>query len=346
VPLKAKDDSILIGRTLEFGPDLKSNLITSPKGKNFLSPAENGKPGLNWTAKYGYLMLDFFETGHAIDGMNEKGLSMGLLYLPGYTEYQTAPQNKENAALHYFFVGDWVLSNFATIDEVKSAIKNIYVYGTPETLGSMKNVLFPLHMIVTDATGKSIVIEWHNGKTVVYDNPIGILTNSPSFDWQITNLKNYANLSPYLPSTLNIDGIQYSGTGQGSGSVGLPGDYTPPSRFVKMSFLVGSSTSANNIEENLNLAQHIINNVDIPIGVVRGIKGEKNDIPDRTQWAVFKDLKNLKLYYKSYNDTTIHEIDMQQLDFSKNSPVLKMPITSSQYLIKSTLNLKATDKKK
>lgn len=161
--------------------------------------------------------MDCFGSGKAVDGMNEKGLSYGALYLPSYAQYQTVPQGKDEFALSYQSLGDWLLENFSSTEQVKEAIKKIYVFAKPQTFGSYKNVVFPLYFIVTDASGKSITIEYVKGKLHVYDNPLGILTNSPAFDWQLINLKNYVNLSPYAPKTINIDGYTYAGTGQGLG---------------------------------------------------------------------------------------------------------------------------------
>lgn len=323
ITLKANDNSVMVGRTMEFGPSLQSRVIYSPQGKSFTSKTMNGQVTKSWKAKYSYLFLDFFNSSKTVDGMNNQGLSFGYLYLPGYTEYQQVPQGQEQNALSYLDFGDWILGNFSNVNEVKEALKNLYVFAQPASFGSEHNVVFPLHAIVTDANGKSITIEFVNGKMQVTDNVLGVLTNSPPVNWQMNNLKNYANLSPYSPEPINIDGVTYSGTGQGSGAVGLPGDFTPPSRFVKMAFLVKTVEPAQNATQALNLAQHIINNADIPNGSVRGTKG-KSDPNDTTQWTVFKDLKNHVLYFKSYGNTSLKAVyldKLQNINMSKAIPV-------------------------
>ena len=204
ITIKAKDGTVMVGRTQEFGADLHSRVMSSARGRVFNTTAPDGKAGLSWRAKYGYVLLDFFGQGRPIDGINEKGLSFGYLYLPGYTQYQTVPKGKDNSALNYAYFGDWLLSNFDSVAQVKASLNSINVFAQPVTMGSFTNMIFPLHAIITDDSGKSIVVEFKNGAMQVYDNKLGVLTNSPTFDWQETNLKNYANLSPYSPKKNTI----------------------------------------------------------------------------------------------------------------------------------------------
>ena len=346
IQVMAKDGSPVIARTMEFAPNLASHISTSPAGKVFQSPSPDGNNGLQWTSKYGYVLIDSFGQKRVIDGMNTEGLSMGWLYLPEYAEYPKVPSGMESSALNYLFVGDWVLGNFTTVDQVKKAIGDVHVYGSEESFGPFKDVIFPLHLIVTDASGKSLVVEWVAGKVKVYDNAPGILTNSPEFSWQLINLKNYMNMTPYAPSPVVISGVEYSAVGQGAGSIGIPGDFSPPSRFVKMSFLVKNALPVDTADEAVVLAEHIINNADIPKGAVRGAKGGEDEGVESTQWTVFKDLKNRELYYKSYDNTTMQVIDLKKLDFSKGAPQLSMPIESKQIRIDATDRFKKSISKK
>ncbi len=182
ISVTADDGSVVIGRTLEFGPSLQSEIITSPRGAEFTNIAPNGKQSLSWTAKHGYVFLNFFKQDHAVDGMNEKGLSMGFLYLPGYTTYTEATDENVKNGIPYYQLGDWILSQFETTDEVKSGLKNLIVFNQELDVPGQGKVSFPLHVVVNDAKGKSIVIEFNGGKMQVYENPLGILTNGPTFD--------------------------------------------------------------------------------------------------------------------------------------------------------------------
>jgi choloylglycine hydrolase len=194
------------------------------------------------------------------------------------------------------------------------------VFSKPHTFGDIKDVEFSLHITTNDMSGKSIVVEWVGGKVSVYDNPLGVLTNSPEFPWQLDNLKNYVNISPHSPDPLELGGIECRATGQGSGATGIPGDFAPPSRFIKIMYLAKSSFPVETVDEAVVLAEHIMNNVDIPNGAVQGEKGAKDDMPDSTQWTVFTDLTNNKLCFKSYQNTTLQVIDLDKINLSKGAP--------------------------
>jgi choloylglycine hydrolase len=334
--LIAKDGTILVTRSMEFATDLKSHLRTSNRDRIF-NTTINGKPGLNWKAIYGYVYLDGEGQDFAVDGMNEAGLSFEALYLPGETQYQSIPQGKENFSLPYINIGDWILSNFKTIDEVKNALSKIYVVS--QLLPGMGDVVFPLHFSVFDETGKGIVIEYVNGNLSLNDN-IGVMTNSPIYAWHVTDLTNYINLSPYNPRPVVVNGVSYTATGQGAGAMGLPGDTSPTSRFVRIAFLTVNAYQANNAADLLNLAEHTINDVDIATGVSRSLTNGKES-SDYTQWVVFKDLTNKQFYYRTYSNMTLHLVDMKKLDFSPTATRLNMDIASLPYAIDMTDKFKA-----
>jgi choloylglycine hydrolase len=330
--LTAKDGTLLITRSMEFGIDLNSHFHTSTVNRVYATIAPDGKSGLTWKAKYGYVYLDGFGQDIALDGMNTVGLTFEYLYLPGETTYQTVPNGKSSQALAYDMFGDWVLSNFKTIDEVKQALANIYVF--PRTLPGLGSMILQAHASIYDASGKGIVVEFINGQINVYDN-VGIMTNSPQYNWHLSNLNNYLNLTPNSPNPVVAGGIVYSSNGQGAGSIGLPGDSSPSSRFVKTSFMAHNAYPANNISDALNLAQHIINNVDIPAGVSRStVSGQV--ATDTTEWVVFKDVTHKVVYYRTYNDMTIRAIDMNKLNFAEDAPRLNMALVETPYIMDAT----------
>jgi choloylglycine hydrolase len=333
VAVIAQDGTAMIARSMEFALDLKSNLRTSPRGRVFNQVAPDGKPALSWVTKYGYIYLDGDNYDAAVDGMNEAGLSFEALYLPGETQYQALTPQQTNHGIGYINLGDWILGNFKTVAEVRAALPTIVVYS--ELLSGLGTTVFPLHFSVYDPSGKGIVIEFIKGEMKVYDNTVGVLTNSPGFDWHVTNLRNYINLSPWTPNPIIVGNLAFMATGQGSGMRGLPGDISPPSRFVKMAVMKGATYPAKNKVEALNIAQHILNNVDIPAGYVRG-KDKDQTVIETTEWVVFKDLTNKVFYYRTYNDTALHQVNLSEIDFSPNAARLKMPISSEQTIVDMT----------
>lgn len=344
--IMAKDGTVIITRSMEFSEAFNSNVKSIPRGSSFNNVTTDGqnKPVKSWNNQYGYVYADGLNTPVVIDGINEKGLSFEFLYLPGETQYPKIPSGKNENALPYYMLGDWVLGNFSTIDQVKSALANIIVF--EQKIKGMGDKIFPLHAAIFDKTGKSIVVEFINGEMKIHDNEMGILTNSPVYNWQITNLKNYVNLSPYNPKPVVANGLTFIATGQGAGMIGLPGDVSPPSRFVKTAILVKTATEVDNAQEAINLGQHIINNVDIPSGLVR-VKGNGTDkeLIETTQWVVFKDLSHGKFYYRTYDDMTLRMISLDEVDFSEKAPKLKIPMETSPYIkdiTKEFLNSKDT----
>lgn len=330
--LTAVDGTLLITRSMEFAQDLQSNLRSSPRGRLFTTTTPNNKPGLSWKAKYGYVFLDGFNIDASFDGMNETGLTFEYLYLPGETTYQVIPEGQDAKAIPYTQFGDWVLANFNTVDEVKQALNSVYV--SNQIVPQLGNAILPAHASIHDTSGKGIVVEFYNNKINVYDN-IGVMTNSPKYDWHVTNLRNYINLSPDNPQPAVQNGISYTSLGQGTGAVGLPGDASPPSRFVKIAFMVKNADKAQNKDDVITLAEHIINNVDIPAGLVRSVNDGKTTT-DTTQWVVFKDMTHKKFYYRTYNDMTLRVVDIDKVNFAENAPRLKMPISGVTYTINAT----------
>ena len=326
IRVQAKDGTVVIARSMEFALDLQSNLRTSTRGRVFDNKTPDGKPALGWKAKYGYVFLDGMQVDAVIDGMNEMGLSIEDLFMPGFAEYQTVPAGQDTQALGYMRFGDWVLGNFKTIEEVRAALPSIFVYA--EKIPGQGDTVFPLHFAIYDASGKGLIVEFVGGKLTMYDS-MGVFTNSPSYEWHKLNLNNYINLSPVTPAPVVAQGVLYGATGQGFGMIGLPGDVSPPSRFIKMATLLHVAVPASDATGALNLAQHVINNVDIPFGLVREPQANTY-VSESTEWVVFKDLTNKIFYYRTYNNMGLNAITLSKLNFADGAPRLKMAIANKE----------------
>ncbi len=326
VRLIAGDGSPMTVRTMEFAADLGSQAQIVPRNMSFTSPGPTGD-GVKWSSKYGYVAMNAWNYPAATDGLNEKGLGFGALYLPGETKYQDVAKGDEARALSNARFGNWVLGNFASAEEVRDALKGVVVWGEiiPQ-LGSFS----PLHYVVHDATGKSIVIEFVDGKAQVHDGAAGVLTNSPTYDWHIQNLRNYVNLTPVNAAPVKLGNATYTGMGQGSGLHGLPGDPSPPSRFVMAAASAFLADRPKDSAEALIVAQHIINRVDIPKGLVRDYSQGGKPTGDYTQWTTFRDHANKVYYWKTYNDPGLRAVDLKQLDFSPGQPMRSLSIAAAK----------------
>lgn len=334
--INTADNSKVVGRSMEFGQFLNSSVLVNPRGQKVQSTAPNNGKGISWTTKYGYIALNGFGMDFAIDGMNEKGLSYGALWMPG-SEYQKVGANEADKALSTTQFGPWILGNFATTAEVKQALNNVKVWGEP--IATLNNSVPPAHMIISDTQGNSIVIEFYQGAPKVYDNPIGVLTNFPWFDWQLLNLQNFINLKALNANPTKMDSMVLGGTGQGSGLMGIPGDWTPPSRFVRAANFKEFAKQPKDAIGGVNLLAHLLNTVDIPIGDVVEREG-RNPVVDYTQWIVIKDLSHLQFYYRTYEDLTLRKIDFSKVNVAAGASTLRLPLSIQTTFVDETNKLK------
>ena len=312
----AKDGNVMIGRTMEFGVDSHWKIAVVPLNMLFTSPAPGGKNGPTWKSKYGYVAVVGWGIDDMVsDGLNEAGLSFGgLWYEPGL-KYQDVPQGQEARALAQTMFGAWILGNFATVDEVKMAMDKVIIFGyVVPSLG----IAPPGHSIMYDASGKCIVMEFDElGKVRIYDNPLGILTNAPNFPWHINHLRQYIGMSDQNPKPRAMAGMKFIPTGNGAGLIGLPGDLTPPSRFIRLGVTTNFADQAENSEKGLNLCQHIVNAFNIVSGVVVEKSPDGKVLAkETTQFATFRDLTNKIFYFQTYENLDLRKIDLGKLDFS------------------------------
>ncbi|MCW5822832.1 MAG: choloylglycine hydrolase family protein [Cyanobacteria bacterium TGS_CYA1] len=315
--VSSKDGGIVIGRSMEWGADLGSRINYYPANQKRSSTAPNNKTGKEWTSKYAYFGIDVNKQDLVIDGLNDQGLSMGMLWYPPAV-YQTLSDKDAPNAVSVFDLGFYILGNFKTVAEVEHDLQTTKIWGEPDPKWPLKPAV---HLALHDASGKNLVVEFVDGQILCHDNPNSVLTNTPDFPWHITNLSNYISLTPDTPTPLHVRGSVLSPNGQGGGFVGIPGDWTPPSRFVRTSCMLTYADQSNTSKDSIILAQHILNAVDIPKGDIRDKSTGYNDY---SQWSVIKDLKNKKLYYRSYDNLSLRSLDLNDHKTGKNPEPVAM----------------------
>jgi choloylglycine hydrolase len=335
--VKADDGTVVIARSNEFPIDANSQIVFEPAGKKFTTKAPGDKDGKTWTSRYAFLGINGMGLKeNFVDGMNEAGLSTeGLLFVEG--KYETpGPGDTANAVSSNDFIS-WVLSNFATVDEVKEALPSIKVWG--ETVAVFGGPLM-LHFAIHDASGKCIVVEFINGEKKVYDNPVGAMTNMPDFPWQVTHLRSYLNFNEFNPKPKDFNGLTINPTGQGAGWLGMPGDWSPPSRFVRVAYLSNVTSPAKDRTEALNLAKHILNTVDIPVGIIdektKDKDGAETVIKEYTQWSLLLDLTNSAMYYYTYDDMNLKFINLKKMAADGTSTVKFIPMSDGFSAVNTT----------
>lgn len=315
--INALDGAILIGRSMELAIPLASQVMVVPRGLAMSATKPDGKPGTAWIAKYGFAGMNAYGADVSTDGMNEAGLSVGTLYIPEFVQYQPFPAPVGRDAISNLELSNWLLSRFASVGEVRAALPNINVYDlVMSPIGAQ-----PLHWAIFDAQGGAIVVEYVGGALRIHDNPVGVLTNSPNFEWHQTNLRNYVNLTNQNVAPLKLGPVEISQIGQGSGLIGIPGDYTPPARFVRATALAWAAVPTATAADGANVAFHILNAVDIPMGAVAqkvpGKDGAASQLAyERTQWATVHDLTNRLLYFRTYGNLGLRKLDLRKLDFT------------------------------
>ncbi len=325
--IQGEDGTVVVARSNEFGIDAHSQIVFEPAGKVFAGKSPDGGTGKSWTSKYAFLGINGLGLVESFgDGMNEAGLLVEGLYFTE-SKYETVDaQDAANAVSSNDFIS-WALGNFATADEVKAALPAIKVWG--ETVAVLDGPL-PLHFAIHDASGKCLVVEFINGEKKIYDNPIGVMTNMPELPWQVTNLRNFVNLNPLIPKAKDFNGVAIKPTGTGSGWLGMPGDWSPPSRFVRIAYLVNTAPQAKDRTAALNLAKHILNTVDIPLGSVQAELKTKDSgdgiAKEYTQWSILLDLTDRVMYYYTYDDMNLKSIDLKKMAAAVDAPVQFIPM--------------------
>lgn len=312
ITLTSNEGAHIVARTVEWANgESPSDYIIVPRGYTQQSTLPDGtRDGMKYSAFYGYVGLASEE--YVIEGLNEAGLSAGLFYFPQFGSYPIYdPEQKDITISDTEFVA-WILGNFETVDDVETALENIRVVATDKRAEN-------LHWRVADKNGRQIVIEYIDGIATVTENKLGVLTNSPEYNWHITNLDNYINLQSGGVSEHKFGDITLSPLGHGTGFLGIPGDFTPPSRFVRAAFYETSAPTNINTQKTIEQAFVILSAMTIPIGAQFGAGQTIPDIPSATQWTSVTDMTNHRIYYTTMYNPTIRRFDLNNIDFANVS---------------------------
>ncbi|MCO7189029.1 MULTISPECIES: linear amide C-N hydrolase [unclassified Pseudoalteromonas] len=352
--IKTTFDDIIVGRSQEFSQLLGRSLmfrkaghqyvqnLFDPDGKDCL-PSEWAKAHcqFTWEGDYGFVAMqsldfdqvekaydihiaDSVKTPIATDGINTEGLYVGCL-LQNAADYPAVTDPAKGLAVTNLI--DYILSTCQTCEDVKERLAPDNPEGGcqqnkpqahVQVTDSTRHKLFHQHFPVHDRFGNSIVVEFINGQVQIHENnQYGVLTNDPDFQWHITNLNNYANVTPvssHHSEPGNLKDIEIKS--QGNGFSLLPGGPLPTHRFIRAAMMVNYAKPVSSTDEAINLAAHILNTVDIPVGVIREIPEEKTLKPelDYTQYITLSDLSNQKFYVRLYDSPQVYSVDLSELD--------------------------------
>ena len=253
------------------------------------------------------------------EATNEKGLSMAGLNFPELAFYDAEVPGMDNIAPFEFI--PWILGQCATVDEAKTKLEII----------NLADIAFrpdfppsPLHWIIADRD-QSITVEQMADGLHVYDNPVGVLTNNPPFDFHLYHLRNYLNVSVDPAVNRFSDHYDIQPYSNGMGGIGLPGDYSSASRFVKAAFVKLNSVSGENEEDCVGQFFRILSSVAMPRGCVRMAQ----DHYEITVYSCCCNTDKGIYYYTTYDHSRIIGVDMHRENLDGDTPVC-YPLISNQ----------------
>ncbi len=295
--------------------------------------------GKRWKGTYGFIGMNVERTGILAHGMNTEGLTVGAMTLLE-TQYQEIPNITDENIISYPYLVIWILSQYRTCDEVKNNLHKELVINP--YIDVPEGLLF--HFPVNDSFGGSIVIEFIGGKMTISDNTnVGVLTNDPSLEWQLTNLNCYDGVTPV--NAIPFEGTNFSTASgsQGTGFANLPGSSTPPDRFVRAAMMTNYSYPVSSTERATTLAFHILNTVDIPLGTSRTdiAANSANNKSDFTQWIVVANLKDRIYSVRMYDSPQVFSVDLCKLDLKGLQDVLyEIPVEITSTSLTQMINQK------
>lgn len=328
------------GRTLELTVDLPYQVLYLPAGYETVSDVP-GHPAVAFAARHGVLAVAMparVPTAQApmtvadlkvLEGLNDQGLTFSLLSYPAAAGKQASVAATQ-AVLSASDLGAWALGQFGTVAEVKAALAAQPVMLQPlQLLGGVES---PFHYVVHDVTGAALVIEFDHGAMTVYDNPVGVMTNGPKFDWHLTNLDNYTFLSNVDKSSATFGGYKAAQPDSGIATAGLPASNTSVGRFVRAAYYAQFTEAAATPDLAVQTLAHVMNNFDRPRGVtidypsgggghmeVKGL-AEDGATPYATEftcWTSLSDLDRRLFFVRNYRSLNFTCFDLAALAGNK-----------------------------
>lgn len=294
--LQFQSNELFFGRTMDFSHDIMPQLYIVPSSyvwNDFLNKNQFRDPyrfiGLGQEVDG---LLGFF------DGVNEKGFAAAVLYFAGYAKYDTPNTNKSTTPIASIDFLHFILGRCASVKELPALLKEITVIGVQDPV---TNTIAPLHWIVADKSGACAVIEPTEGGLTLSSNPIGVMSNSPDFQWHMTNLRNYMEASPRQTEEVSWDNVPLTPFGQAGGTMSLPGGFTSPERFVRTAYLKTHLSKPKDSREAVTACFQIMKSVSIPKGAVI----TSRNTYDYTKYTAFMNTSTGEYFYQTYDDLNV-----------------------------------------
>lgn len=298
-----KTDGFYFGRTLDNDFSYSDQVTVTPR--NFALEFRNGMVIENHHAIIG---MAYVVGRYPLyyDAVNEKGLCMAGLNFVGNAHYFHTAEYKDNVAQFEFI--PWVLSQCESVKQAKEMLVRINITG--EKFNSELPIA-QLHWLIADKE-QAITVESVKKGIKIYDNPIGVLTNNPPFDMQMFSLNNYMALSPLPPKNNFAPDIELNSYSRGMGALGLPGDLSSQSRFVRAAFTKLNSVCESDEKSSVSQFFHILGTVE----QTRGCCVLENGEYEKTIYTSCCNADKGIYYYTTYNNRQITAVDMHRTNLN------------------------------
>ncbi len=312
---KTKD--FYFGRTLDYDLSYGDEITVTPRRYPFRFRSMGVME-----EHYAFIGMAHIEDGYPLyyDTVNEKGLGMAGLNFPENAKYGKWVRDKENVAT--FELIPWILGQCSSVQEVRQLLGKINITGEPF---NQELPAAQLHWMICDRR-ETIVVEAVDSGIRVHDNPVGVLTNNPPFEEQLFQLNNYMSLSPKAPVNHFCDRLTLQTYSRGMGAIGLPGDLSSQSRFVRAAFVKLNSISGDSESESVSQFFHILGSVDQP----RGCCVLEDDQYEVTLFTSCCNADKGIYYYTTYGNHQISAVDMHRENLDGSGLIRYEPIEDEQ----------------
>lgn len=316
ITYKTKD--FYFGRTLDYEISYEDEVTITPRNYEF-----NFRHKQNIKNHYAIIGMAYVTENYPLyyEAVNEKGLGIAGLNFVGNAQYNKKIKGKDNITQFEFI--PWILSQSTTVKEAKKLIEKINFLDEPF---STNLPLAQLHWIISDSI-ESITVEAVKDGIKIYENPVGVLTNNPTFDKQMFELNNYMNLSTKSPKNTFAKSLNLEKYSRGMGAIGLPGDLSSQSRFIRAAFVKMNSVSKEEEKESVSQFFHILNSVEQQ----RGCCELDDGIFEITIYTSCCNASKGIYYYTTYDNHQITAIDMHKENLNSEN-LIRYPLIKDEQI--------------
>lgn len=312
-----RKQDLYFGRNLDLEFSYNEQVVITPR--NFRFDLRNGQ---TLRTRYAMIGMATVMNNYPLyyEASNEKGLCMAGLNFPGVAEYHDPREGADNIMPFEFI--PWILGQAQSLQEVRALLERINLANIPF---APQVPLAPLHFMISDQQA-SIVVEPMADGLHIHENPYDVMTNNPPFDYHLWNTRNYRNLSAHNGSNQFSSQYDLNTYAVGMGAIGLPGDTSSASRFVRAAFNLTNSYSDDNEAANVSQVFHVLDSVSF----VKGATYTEDNKMDLTRYSCCINADKGIFYYKTYDNSQITAIRMDHADLDSSNLTVYDLVTDQQ----------------